>query len=172
MSRAPWSSTRRKPWTPITHSRIHRKLAAQSFKLGLGTCQRGEGVAPLCRPRLTCLCAWHFLDRGEMAEACWTKDRWNLLVYVARCHRILIRKKSQCLLHESFWVSLSECLWPSLGLTCFHHEQFPHEGVQMKNPLEGLFVCHYKQEERANEDNYLLNSVSLESSILLVFYYY
>lgn len=32
-----------------------------------------------------------------------------------------------------------------------------------------LFVCHYKQEERTNEDNYLLNSVSLESYILLVF---
>lgn len=72
---------------------------------------------------------FHFLGHGEMTEVCWTKDHWNLLVYVARCSRILIRKQS----HSVFFMNPLGFHCPSasglpLGLTCLHYGQLPREG--------------------------------------------
>lgn len=145
MLRAPWSSTRRKPWTPITHWRVPRKLAAQRFKPRSGTYQRGRSVAPLCRPRLTGICVCHS----------WITEKWHKLngqritgiFWFMRQDVIesLSGRKVTVFSHESSWerVPLAFPLASPASILNKVSRWRSSDG----EPIGGVFLCPYKQEE-------------------------
>lgn len=96
----------------------------------------------------------------EIAEAWETEDRWNLLVYVTWCYRILARKKStQHFLHEcpGFHHGSASAIHPILN-------KFPTEGIQME--FRGLvdFLIHFSRVGIALGKLYLASQLSLSIS--------